>query len=152
MTILESFPESVAGHFLLKSTQPMVYGWFRKDKCLYIGSTTSGLKRIFSHNVIGVVEPIQPEDEIKFKIYSLNDEICEIESELILQLRPIYNPTSIDRICREINCRVCKKRFKQSRWWQQCCSQRCRVGSPVLPISEDKTEKLPSPRQPEAEM
>ena len=33
----------------------------------------------------------------------------------------------MSRICEDVECVNCGKVFRQSRWWQVACSERCRV-------------------------
>jgi excinuclease UvrABC nuclease subunit len=72
-------------------SQPCVYGWFRGNKCLYIGSSFKGMQRLFAHMVVGKYENFQPGDEIKFVWCTHITEARILEPKIIERYKPKYN-------------------------------------------------------------
>lgn len=80
------------GTKLFELTQPMIYGWRRGDQYLYIGKTINGLRRVLTHTVIDVVEPVLETDDFDFWYVNLL-ELDSRERELIHLFKPKYNQT-----------------------------------------------------------
>ena len=74
-------------------TSNCLYGWKRGNQWLYIGISQNGIKRIYSHDVIGVVEPFQKQDRVV--LWSVNEDcghsLILAEALLIELLKPKYN-------------------------------------------------------------
>jgi hypothetical protein len=66
--------------------RPLVYAWFRANRCLYIGSSKNGLIRVMTHNVIKG----QRLKEGDFIAYWERDRPSELERLLQEIYRPIY--------------------------------------------------------------
>ncbi len=83
-----------------------IYGWFRPSigEYLYIGSSGS-IKRIHLHPIVGVVEPLQPEDEIH--LWAAPKDVLGINKRLFIErLKPRWNVEHTGR-----------KRVCQSKWY-----------------------------------
>lgn len=132
--IADLFTNKMQGADFLKMQEPIVYAWFKGEECLYVGASWAGVGRLLNyHNVIDACEPVGDDSVIYYKHVKLNTqvELLEIEMELIKLFTPKYNRKALDKVCREIECRTCKKRFMQKRFWQECCSPACRSGNPI---------------------
>ena len=112
----------------------LVYGWFRGERCLYIGATSQGLRRLLNHNVIGKVEPIQEQDTFRFWAYEGEDGLGLYHLELALQRQhqPKYGlPTSAgygQKLTPKI-CLQCRREFQPKRHWQVYCCRNCGTGN-----------------------
>lgn len=72
-----------------------VYEWVRDGHWLYIGSTKAGISRPFSHQVIGVSEPVLDGDQIILTRFSEYRPAFEYENSLIKYRRPRYNTAGL---------------------------------------------------------
>lgn len=72
-----------------------VYAWYRGNECLYVGVSKQVMQRLINHNVIGVVEPILPND--LFHIHFGKSR--SFECGLILRDKPKYNKRISHALC-----------------------------------------------------
>lgn len=75
----------------LHGTKPIVYAWKRGETYLYIGMSESGVKRIYTHNIIGVADHVDPLDMIEIIICDNRAHALFIENDLIGRHNPKYN-------------------------------------------------------------
>ena len=113
------------------ANQYFVYGWWQRERYLYIGMTTRGYNRLLHHDVLGKKADYEPEDEIH--IWNCKDaaQALSLESRLIFEHKPIFNKLIKDVRCYEerLNeCKHCKKKFLPTREWHMFCSPECRSG------------------------
>lgn len=84
--------------------EPLVYGWRRKEKYLYIGMTSIGTKRPFykNHHIINKFDSWQYGDAIDIWFTS---NPRALEKSLINKLNPPYNKSkySLEKICIRCN-------------------------------------------------
>lgn len=80
---------------LARLRSPCVYAWIRGDVVLYIGSSANGAGRGLSalHHVVGIAEPIRPEDEMRIFRCATETEARTLERHLIRQIEPKLNQT-----------------------------------------------------------
>ena len=96
-----------------------VYAWCRGDKFLYVGATNKGLARLFTHGVVGRVEPILETDKIKMWKCDPKD-LSRVEREFIIATTPKYNRQYVipieysPRKLKVANCVVCGQPFPSS--------------------------------------
>ena len=124
--------EILTAEFFGKLQGPCLYAWKRRDEWLYVGMSVVGIGRIFTHDVLGKVETMLPEDEIIVwffdKIINVKD-LAVKETELIRKYKPKHNSNGIPvselkkRKCRAITCPKCQRIFMQNRWWQKHCHE-----------------------------
>ena len=118
-----------------------VYGWRRGKRYLYIGISQNVFRRINTHNIIGKVESVLPDDTIDLWFVPKGMNAYEYERFLIMKFEPTYNVAEIaygghveynnrDRTKRDVICPMCKKVFRQKRYWQKWCSNDCASGRP----------------------
>jgi hypothetical protein len=83
----------LAGWEYLDYLTDCVYGWKRGSKWLYIGSSSFGLRRVFTHSVINVKEKVQNSDEIVVWQFPNIDlpTLLSIEMKAINAFKPLYN-------------------------------------------------------------
>lgn len=67
--------------------RPLCYGWWRKNKYLYIGASTQGIGRLRDHHVIKPADILKG-DELHFWF---TDSPFELEADLIFMYRPTFN-------------------------------------------------------------
>lgn len=80
-----------------KLISPCVYAWFRKGKCLYIGSTGRGLIHIYNHTVIGKLDELLITDEIRFIWLETLAQARRLERELLTIYNPFFNSANTFR-------------------------------------------------------
>lgn len=71
--------------------QPLVYGWKRNHKFLYIGKSFKGIQRIIKNHPIITPKSIQGKDKIVIWFCSEEDDVDELEKKLIYQYLPTFN-------------------------------------------------------------
>jgi len=99
--------------------QDALYIWKRGDKFLYIGISQCIGRRIFTHTIIDIVEPVLPEDVIE--IYVIESLIMKsMEKIMIKQHRPKYNTIHNDYEIRK--CEKCPVLFKPGKHNQKYCT------------------------------
>jgi len=92
LPIIELPPSSIFNtSLLLKYKGACVYEWKRGEEYLYIGRSTNLFLRLYTHNVIGKLEPIQEQDTITIYHCETEDEMIILEKKLIKRIRPKYN-------------------------------------------------------------
>lgn len=92
------FPEIVSGQTWLDWHLPIIYGWFRGDKCLYVGKSDGGIKRILNgHHVIGVIDQVRSTDQFRIITVVLDssdpEHLAKLEKRFIRKYSPAYNVT-----------------------------------------------------------
>lgn len=82
----------ISGLTFIQYRQPLVYGWYRNEKYLYIGSSQSGIGRIFSdcHHIFTKYE-FSPTDDIHIWFC---EEYKTLERSLIKEYKPLLNKRS----------------------------------------------------------
>lgn len=88
--------DRASGRELNQLLRPVVYVWFRGERCLYVGQSKNGISRVISssHHVIGVLSPIQDEDHFHFYFiqdYLLLQEHRRLDEALLLEERRLIN-------------------------------------------------------------
>ena len=104
------------------------YLWKRGKRVLYCGSSTAALRRIAGHNLIDKIERVLPNDIFEIWVTKEGENSLALELELIREFAPKYNTVHVPGAPRWIKCPMCRKKFKQHRWWQKYCSAICRQG------------------------
>jgi len=68
-----------------------VYAWIRGGDWLYVGQTTMGMSRLYTHHVVNVMDKVRDEDQ--FLIWPCNSEreSLDIEGDFIATKSPKYN-------------------------------------------------------------
>jgi hypothetical protein len=85
----------ITGQFLLDHSGYFVYLWERDGFALYVGQSGKVLGRVGNHGILGVIEPIQPTDNILLYQCDSAESAVILERKLIFQLRPTYNSAVI---------------------------------------------------------
>jgi len=114
-----------------RGVKPLVYAWKRADQWLYVGRSHMGQARIYNHNRINKVEPLQNIDEIFVWEFEKASEANFLEAQLISLHQPIYNVGGVRELCRGLEtrpCLMCKNEFQPTRFWQKFCSRDCSNG------------------------
>jgi len=129
--------------FNLMQREVFCYGWWRKDRYLYIGVTTIGFRRIVQHTVIGISMPFEEGDELHFwdlpfdeameKQHGLRMVLAkqkmlayELEDKLIAHWQPVLNMHGTGKKREEKKCKNCQELFMAQREWQEFCTKGCR--------------------------
>lgn len=116
------------GATLTKLQDMCVYAWIRGEEVLYVGHSANGFRRVASHNMIGIMEPVQAEDKIVF--WEVSDDWWEgenFEGRIMSMFEPKYNSFTPSRKAVPPICVRCGKKFKQGAVWQKFCSSNCRM-------------------------
>jgi hypothetical protein len=69
---------------------PAVYGWFRGDRCLYIGQSIHPYLRTRQHHIINAIEPVNVNDRIRIWRCDAGD-LMVLEAQLIKKYNPTFN-------------------------------------------------------------
>src|SRR6266704_6138303 len=93
-------------------TQPIVYGWRRGDKYLYIGCGQHGIDRPFSfvHHVIGVKDKVRESDKLDIWLQLSYTDALTFERMLIERYRPMYNGLKAQAETKEESATISQKR------------------------------------------
>jgi hypothetical protein len=124
-----------------------VYGWKRGEEFLYIGQTRNGFRRLIFHNIIGVMDVLQDDDEIIIW-YTPIELLSVVESYMILQYKPKLNNYRKPKVRPRKGskpCLVCNKSFRTKDPIRRFCSIKCKreyykkkesgIPTPSTPIS-----------------
>ena len=88
---MQKAQKSIKGSYLLEFQGPCVYEWERNGRSLYIGVSDRVLGRIGRHQVVGVVEPVLADDDIRFTMFETRTEAEESEAKMLDEKQPKYN-------------------------------------------------------------
>lgn len=95
---LEIYAEDGDADFILTPTdfsranQPWcVYAWKRGSEVLYVGSSSNLYARLANHTILGVKEPLLPDDKILVFTCENKGRMLDAERALITHYSPKYN-------------------------------------------------------------
>lgn len=115
------------------------YGWWRVDRYLYIGYTSTGQRRFAGHQYIDGSIELEEHDEIHFWVPQAEenkpDDVAraintrwayEYEKVLHVYYKPELNNHELGLKKDKQKCQNCNQQFKVNRSWQKYCSIKCR--------------------------
>lgn len=109
-----------------------IYIWRRGEVYLYIGASGKLLHRLCYHDKINKCEALLPNDTIEIHLCPKDKNLYILEAELHELYKPKYSKPNRgyfepeSKECKDIECILCKKTFRQIRYWQKVCSKSCR--------------------------